>query len=213
MDRNTFRAFMTAASDLPAIGDFYEGGYFAGLISHTANGVPTHALIVSPKAFGEDILQLQSVNSTTGATSPFDGVANTLLMTNSPAADFCTGLTVNGYSDWYVPARYELDIAYFNLKPGTTSNSTSWGINDYSVPKRTTNYTANNPTQTSVAAFQSGGTEAFADSQPQYWSSSENPLNPNQAWRIFFTSGAQISDVNSIKTNSLRLRAFRRLPL
>jgi hypothetical protein len=35
-----------------AIGFPMAGGYFAGYISHTANGVPTHALIVAPRATG-----------------------------------------------------------------------------------------------------------------------------------------------------------------
>jgi hypothetical protein len=37
---------------LPAIGAAYEGGFFAGTISHTADGVATHALIVAPAATG-----------------------------------------------------------------------------------------------------------------------------------------------------------------
>jgi len=34
------------------IGEELGGGYFAGYISHTADGVPTHALIVAPRANG-----------------------------------------------------------------------------------------------------------------------------------------------------------------
>jgi hypothetical protein len=82
-------------------------------------------------------------------------------MQDHPAAQFCENLSIGGYSDWYLPARYELDIAYENLKPTTASNNTSWGINPYSVPERTVNRTAGAPAQTSVAAFQSGGAEAF----------------------------------------------------
>ena len=144
-----------------ALGDAIGGGYFAGFISHTANGVATHALIVAPAATGVSDLRWQSTVGTTSATSPFDGAANTALMSNSPAADFCTGLSIGGYSDWYLPARYELEIAYYNFKPTTGSNTTSWGTNNYSVPARTVNYDAGDPAQTSVAAFQSGGAEAF----------------------------------------------------
>jgi hypothetical protein len=34
---------------LPAIGEPFEGGYFVGLISHTEDGVATHALVVAPE--------------------------------------------------------------------------------------------------------------------------------------------------------------------
>ena len=196
-------------------GDALEGGLFAGYISHTANGVPTHALIVAPRATGASgtgytittNLAWQSTTSTTGATSPFDGAANTALMTNSPAANFCTGLTINGFSDWYLPARFELDIAYYHLKPTTASNSTSWGINDYSVPKRTVNNTAGDPAQTSVTAFKDTGSEPFV--ADLHWSSTE--ISTKFAWVLDFTNGGQYSD-NS-KGSTIRVRAFRKLAL
>jgi len=196
-------------------GQSFGGGLFAGYISHTADGVPTHALIVAPRDTGASGtgytlttgLRWQSTTSTTGATSPFDGAANTALMTNSPAADFCTGLTINGFSDWYLPARFELDIAYENLKPTTTSNNTSWGINDYSVPKRTVNRTAADPTQTSITAFQSTGSEPFVDNP--HWSSTE--ASSGNAWRIDFSSGFQNSNTKTVTTT--RVRAFRRVAL
>jgi hypothetical protein len=188
-------------------GDALQGGFFAGYISQTNNGVPTHALIVAPKASGESAsLQWQTSSSTTGATSPFNGAANTALMTNSPAANFCTGLTIGGYSDWYLPARYELDIAYFHLKPTTANNSTSWGVNDYSVPKRTANYTLGDPARTSIAAFQDGGAEAFVAGF--HWSSTED--SSTNAWILNFSSGGQ---GNVGKTNVTRVRAFRKLAL
>ena len=199
---------------LPNIGDAFEGGFFAGLISHTANSVPTHALIVAPRATGASgtgytittNLAWQSITST-GATSPFDGAANTALMTNSPAANFCTGLTINGFSDWYLPARFELDIAYYHLKPTTTNNSTSWGINDYSVPKRTVNYTAGDPARTSVTAFQSTGSEPFVAGV--HWSSTEASLN--FAWVLDFAFGDQ--DSTAAKSSTSRVRAFRKVAL
>jgi hypothetical protein len=123
-----------------------------------------------------------------------------------PAAQFCEGLSIGGYSDWYLPARYELDIAYENLKPTTDSNNTSWGINPYSVPERTVNRTAGAPARTSVAAFQSGGAEAFVAGI--HWSSTEN--SSTNAWRLNFLNGDQ-SNLN--KTFIERVRAFRKLAL
>lgn len=222
MDPISSRIFLGAAGlgGLPEIGAAFEGGYFAGLISHTANGIPTHGLIVAPRATGATgtgytlttNLQWKTSNTTTAnTTSPFDGAANTAAMIAAgaaahPAARFCNNLTIGGFSDWYLPARYELDIAYFNLKPTTSSNSTSWGINDYSVPKRTSNYTAGTPAQTSIAAFQSGGGEDFPAGL--HWSSTE--ASASNAWLPNFYNGYQY---DFSKNELRRVRAFRKFAL
>ncbi len=205
---------------LPNIGDAFEGGFFAGLISHTANSVPTHALIVAPRATGASgggytittNLQWKTANTTTtGTTSSFDGAANTAAMVTAgiashPAANFCVNLSIGGFTDWYLPARYELDIAYENLKP-TTGNNTSWGINPYSVPERTVNRTAGDPAQTSVSAFQSTGAEPFV--ADRHWSSTEN--SSTVAWVLDFANGSQSG---TAKTHpNRRVRAFRKLAL
>lgn len=196
------------------IGEAYEGGFFAGYISHTANSIATHALIVAPSASGYNgqvTMQVKTTDtSTAGTTSSFDGAANSANMNNAshPAAQYCEGLTIGGYSDWYLPARYELDIAYQNLKPTTTNNNTSWGINPYSVPERTVNRTAGAPARTSAAAFQSGGAEAFV--ADDHFSSSQSVDDSDRAWRINFLEGGQGT---SIKTSSLYVRAFRKIAL
>jgi hypothetical protein len=202
----------------PNIGDAYGGGYFAGYISHTDDGVATHRLIVAPAATGAsgtgytltDMLQWKTANTaTTGSDSTFDGVANTddLItagINDHPAAKFCADLTIDGFSDWYLPSRYELQIAYSNLKPTTTSNSTSFGINPYSVPEQTSNNTTTSPARTSVTAFQSGQPEAFQAAT--HWSSTEtSSLN---AANVNFSNGTVTTSSNKI--NTIRVRAFRR---
>jgi hypothetical protein len=204
------------------IGLATDGGFFAGLISHTANGVATHALIVAPAATGATgtgytlttDLQFKNTNTaTTGNTSLFDGAVNAAAIitegiTNHPAANFCVGLSIGGYSDWYLPAPYEMDIAYQSLKPTTVINNTFSGINPYSVPERTINRTTTVPAQTSIAAFQIGGAEAFiADG---HWSSTEG-INFLTAQSVLFNDG--VIAPNTIKTNTLRVRAFRKVPL
>jgi hypothetical protein len=199
----------------PEIGDAYGGGYFAGYISHTADGVATHRLIVAPATTGATgtgyalTTNLQYRTANTGQiASDFDGAANTAAMVGIginlfPAAQFCVGLNIGGYTDWYLPARLELEIAYSNLKPSTSSNNTSWGINAYSVPAQTANYTSGDPGQTSVVSFQSGQPEAFvADA---HWSSTSN--GTPSGWLVSFNSGGNVSFQ---KTSSFRLRAFRR---
>jgi hypothetical protein len=200
---------------LPEIGDAYQGGFFAGFVSHTANGVATHGLIVAPAASGYNGgltgLQWKITNtSTAGTTSSFDGAANSANMNNAshPAAQYCEGLTIGSYSDWYLPARYELDIAYENLKPSAVGNSTLWGINPYSVPERVVNRTAGAPTQTSVAAFQAGGAEAFIDFTYHFTSTEFSTLD---AWALFVGDGLQ-TDFTKANVN-MRVRAFRKFAL
>ena len=211
---------ITPTQPIPAvIGEPFGGGYFAGYISHTADGNPTHALIVAPRATGATgssytlttNLQWKTANTTTsGTTSPFDGAANTAAMVTAgiadhPAANFCKNLSISGFTDWYLPARYELDIAYFNLKPSTDANSTSWGSNVYSVPARALNNTASYPAQTALTDFNTS-TEAFI--AETHWSSTQS--SDTQGWNVRLLNGFQTP---STKTNSTRVRAFRRIAL
>ena len=210
---------------IPAVlGEPWGGGYFAGYISHTADGNPTHALIVAPRATGAtgtgytlttNLAWKTAQTTTAGTTSSFDGAANTAAMVTAgiadhPAANFCVGLSIGGYSDWYLPARYELDIAYFNLKPGTGANSTSWGTNIYAVPQRNNNWTDIYPTQTGLAVFNSS-VEAFIDNE--HWASSEG--NSSRGWRFNFAAGSQnfVVGGGTFKNNLTRVRAFRRIAL
>ena len=195
-----------------AIGDAFEGGFFAGYISHTDDGVTTHGLIVAPAASGYNgkaTLQWKtSRTSTAGTSSTFNGSVNSANMNDAshPAAEYCEGLSIGGYSDWYLPAYYELDIAYQNLKPTTDNNNTLWGINPYSVPERTVNRTAGAPAQTSVATFKSGGAEAFVAGT--HWSSTEN--DNVSAVGPTFASGALS---NIFKDDNHYVRAFRKFAL
>jgi hypothetical protein len=212
---------ITGKQYIPAvIGEAFGGGYFAGYISHTADGNPTHALIVAPAATGATgtgytlttSLAWKSAGTTTaGATSVFDGATNTAAMVTAgiddhPAAKFCTNLTIGGFTDWYLPAPRELDIAYFNLKPTTDQNLTTVGANSYAVPFRSLNYTTAFPAQTAIALFQSTGLQAFASLY--HWSSFE--INSTSGNRYRFTDGQSNT---AAKTGLLPVRAFRRIAL
>ena len=196
-----------------AIGSAYEGGFYAGDISTTANSVATHYLVVAPVSSGQTTAQWKNANTTTsGADSDIDGPQNTADMvadgnsTVYPCAHFCNDAVIGGFSDWYMPAKNELEVCYFNLKPGTTSNNTSFGINPNAVPARASNYTSGNPAQTSAADFQTGGAEPFVAAI--YWSSTE--FSSSFARAGYFTSGNQTTN-QTYKTASYRVRAVRRV--
>jgi hypothetical protein len=202
------------------IGQPVGGGYFGGLISHTADGNPTHALIVAPRATGAaggvyptgaNLSWKTTGTATAGTASLFDGAANTAAMVaagiaDHPAAGFCVGLSIGGFTDFYLPALLEYEIAYFNLKPNAEDNNTTTGINPYSVPSRASNYTTVSPAQTAEPLFRSAGIESIAIQS--HWSSSENTAS--NSWTIGFSNGSQAS---SFKTATRHVRAFRRIAL
>lgn len=165
------------------IGQFVEGGYYAGQYSATANGVATDYIIVAPKSSGETFGTWAACNT------------------------FCDNLTAGGYSDWFMPNRYQLDICYFNLKPTTESNNIGM-INLYAVPARGGYNTAGNPPQTTAVAFQSGGTESFA--AEIYWSGTISFPNTDNAWGQRFNNG-QVADFPRIF--GFWARAIRLIPI
>jgi hypothetical protein len=197
------------------IGASYGGGYFAGQITQSGT---VYNLVVSPKASGENTSkQWASGSSTTGFTSLVDGPTNSAglaaLGASYAAATFCEGLTIGGYTDWYLPARNELEVAFYFLKNSALVNYTAGGnlgsnANAVLPEPTSTNYTLTVPPQTTVSGFQVGGSEAFASQT--HWSSSES--TSANAWLQYFVnttdSGAQTADP---KTGSLAVRAFRRV--
>jgi hypothetical protein len=103
-----------------------------------------------------------------------------------------------------MPAKNELEVCFYNLKPTTDNNATGSGTNTNAVPSRGSNYTAGTPAQTSAAAFQTGNSEAYDSNS--YWSSTE--LNADYAWAQDFKYATQGI---IYKTSSYRVRAIRRV--
>jgi hypothetical protein len=154
----------TPVASLPAIGAAYEGGYYGGLISQSMNGVATHALIIAPKATGQSIRACKTTGTaTTGASSTFDGWANSNAANDAahPATQWARGLSIATFSDWYIPALFELEILYRRFKPdGSEGNVTTHGANPYAVPA-SANYTFSSPAQTAFPLFAIGGAQEF----------------------------------------------------
>ena len=137
-----------------------------------------------------------------GATGPNAGAFN--LATGGAGG----GTGIGGYNDWYIPAKNELAILYFFLKPDSSTNTTGSGSNPNSVAPYTpnTNYGSGFPNVTGNALF-AGGAQAFSTFNG-YWSSSEGSSLTTSAWRQDFTNGFQ----GSVNKNSGRYaRAVRRI--
>lgn len=208
----------TPALTPSVIGEAWGGGYYAGKISTSGNGVATHYLIVSPQSteiFGKTWGQY---NQTSYADSVIDGPYNTTLMAaaGSQAATYCKGLSTGGYTDWYLPAKNELEVLYYFLKPKTDSNDTSSGSNANAVAPEplNTNYTSSSPGQTTAVAFQYGQSQAFypRPGQPNwpYWSSTANYNNLYAFYQQMDQGLQQTIDRNN---TSCMTRAVRRIPV
>lgn len=193
------------------IGSAYEGGYYAGQISTAGNGVADYNLVIGPvsSAQASGKKWKTSNTSTAGTSSVIDGPTNSANMNNAshPAAEFCEAVTAGGFTDWYMPAKNELEVCYFNLKPTTTLNADylNSGINANAVPARASKYTSGTPAQTSAADFKDGGSESFG---AQYlWASTQ--ATAAYAWNQLFDDGSQ--DQGDKTYISRRVRAVRRV--
>jgi hypothetical protein len=179
------------AAILPPIGTEFAGGFFGGLVKV---GDDTLAVIWAPKALGQARKAwLPSYTQIPGTDSRSDSVANTKAMVaaSSPAALFATALTINGFSDWVVPARDVLELAYRHFKPTTDENYADGidGVNESSVPLGEA-YTDEFPKQTQLELFAEGGAEAF--DAAWYWSSTQSTqFSDYGAWNQGFNHGSQ----------------------
>jgi hypothetical protein len=177
-------------SQIPTtIGAPFEGGFYAGTFS---KGGDMFVLILSPKVQGRHDPVVWGTYGKTieGADSFVDGLANTQAMgkANLPLSTWALGLNIDGFNDWYLPSRDELEMLYRAFKPTTDENYVyRHGDNPSSVPVGYP-YTKNAPAQTTLAAFAAGGAEAFEDEW--HWTSTQ--FSANTAWIQDFYGGGQL---------------------
>lgn len=196
------------------IGQAYGGGFYAGQIAVGGGGVATHYLIVAPKASGESSAVAWGIYGVaTTQTSEINGPTNTAVLaalgSSYEAATFCNDLNagagLNSYKDWYMPAKNELEVLYYFLKPTTSTNSTGSGSNANAVSPEpvSQNYTSGSPAQTSAGiGFRTGETNAFATDV--YWSSTEDVAYPlynaqDQSFNQGFQAIGTKSDIHSVR--------------
>ncbi len=199
-------------NNLPTIGTYIEAeaGYFGGVIR--IGGAPM-GVIWAPKAQGETKgIWIADYAKVPAAQSCFDSVTNTLAMAEagSELAKWATGLNINGKTDWVLPARDVLELAYRHLKPTTEETDAYYrsGENPSSVPPGHS-YRSTPIVQTTVADFQEGGAEAF-NGNDAYWSSTQ--YSEGYAWAQGFNDGDQTGYDEDIEFSARAVRLIQLNP-
>lgn len=108
----------------PSVGDSTQGGIIAYLLQSSDAGydpIVQHGLLVAPQDQNANCTWWNGTYTVTGATATTYG--NGFINTNSIignqgvgnyAAKICDNLSLNGYSDWFLPCKAELNLLYSN---------------------------------------------------------------------------------------------------
>ena len=198
-----------------------------------------YRVIVAPKSSGENSgIAYKNANTAaptdTGTLSEGWRATEAMRVADTstvyPAAHWTRNLNINGRTDWYLPARDELEMCWRNLKPVTNNNYTTadrptgftpnytnlgsigtsgnqHGVNLNSAPQGAA-YTTTVPGQVAATAFRTGGAEAFEFGSAFYWSSTE--YSASSAWRQHWSSSFPGNQNFNDKTSTFRVRAVRR---
>jgi hypothetical protein len=127
-------SLLRQSANLVAVGQYYEGG-----IVVFASGCPQHGIISATSDQSSGVQWFNGSSVTTGASGLAIGTgqANTTAIISAQgagtyAASVCHNLTLNGYTDWYLPSRDELNQMYVNKAAvGGFAADSYWSSSEY----------------------------------------------------------------------------------
>ena len=131
-------AFTTISATSLSVGDSYQGG----IIFYLSGTFPDqYGLVCAPNDQGTSVPWYSQGYIYYGITGTVIGSGQTntsslvsILGNGNFAARFCDDLVLNGYDDWFLPSRDELELMYTNLKKngfGNFTNSCYWSSSEY----------------------------------------------------------------------------------
>jgi hypothetical protein len=235
LDRLSWRQFWPGGM---VLGEPWDGGYYGGDISLDQTGVATHHLIVAPRSRVAVLPWKTNDNNDPGlGYSRIDGPGICAAVGSSstyPAMAYCNDLSVNGFSDWYLPAQAELEVVSRNLSPftSTTNNGNipaevqTFGWNPWGVTGKTGPYADPHPRCENARWWGKQGPQYLLNN---YWSSTQcgGPAWPNygeflsypepgMAWSKRIQLNAEfpyLSDEYEYKSNENHVWPIRRIPV
>jgi hypothetical protein len=183
-----------SVKETAALGENFRGGICAQSGGCSGSGALIAAAWDEPTEMNDSTYQWNNnQNKDTPADSTSDGYSNTQSLIGSgsdddgddqgphPPANQCWTKTTNSHSDWYLPAKSELDTLYTNLVDGSPEDDCPDG---------------------QTYGFDTGSS---CSGGSYYWSSTD--IGNNYAWSQRFSDGNQL---DSNKFYTLAVRCVRR---
>lgn len=179
----SFRTKSDFSLEIPLLGNPdlagmpYAGGYYAG--GNIIVDGRVYAVVVASKVLGGQTSKIWKDIYTTSedTSSPYNGRFNQESalkdpLSSHPAFEFCDNLILNGYNDWHLPSRDELEIVYFYLRPHRNNNRNDMGFRNYNAlpdsKERDLSHTENHPLFVGGRGYESFGVDDV------FWTGSQN---------------------------------------
>ncbi len=124
--------------NVPKVGERWlgQGGYYAGILKGCEGLPDQHLIVASPESDGVDLEWRVLDIETKGASSRWDGRANSLALIESdenyPAALFASSYSCEGHNDYHLGSCAEMDLSKDNV-PELFEKKWYWTSTQYSA--------------------------------------------------------------------------------
>ena len=140
MEKLSAAARSPGSPEIPCIGAMWpeQGGIYAGIMRGEF-GHGYHLIIAPSESEMTGVEWGETPEMIRGAISDRDGLKNSLAIREHaksadkrfPAACIALNNAINGFSDWYLPARHEARLAYLNAPETFSTDDWYWTSTQY----------------------------------------------------------------------------------